>query len=142
MWIIRNEKVRDLVTKLFSETEVSRIYESQKKNPDPWVSFGAKLVQIKVHKSLFNFVHDEYDPEKWNQFPKIRPPYEIKPFSDPISYWLVQDKQGRMKVMGYRFRSRRIGESDWIEPKESFDVVAFRKLPAAYVPEDENETRA
>lgn len=145
MWIISKETIRDLVTKLFSETEISRIYESQKKSPDPWVSFGSKLVQIKVHKSLFYFVHDEYDPDKWNPFPRIQPPCERhyspnNPYR--LSAWLVQDRQGRMKVMDYRYRSFLHGTSGWSETKESFDVVAFRKLPERYQPEPANETRA
>lgn len=135
MWIINDENVATRIYEYISIEALSDLYERCEKYGDFEYIYIAKSGAafpksesefIRVCKRVFEWV--DYDPEEWNQFPKIRPP------KNDVYLVTRKDYYGK-NIVSSVFWDKRVG---WNNLNDS-DVLAFMEYPKPYQKSDEDE---
>lgn len=130
---LKNKEIENALDVIFGKECVENELQRQMSNDSYFLYLsidsedGVKGA-IKVSKSEIERVI-AHDPNDWNPFPQIKPP--------AYCHWLVQFESGEIKVIEYvcqEFSPFSVGDF-WNAPKLS-KVIAFRKLPEPYQPEE------
>lgn len=135
MWIINDENVAKRIYEYISIEALSDLYERCDKYGDfeyIYIAKGGAAFPksesefLRVCKRVFEWV--DYDPEGWNQFPKIQPP------KNDVYLVTRKDYYGK-SIVSSVFWDKRIG---WNNLNDS-DVLAFMEYPKPYQKPDEDE---
>lgn len=121
MWKIKDQVIHSRVCEIITPEQLSELFERCKKYEDfeyLYISNGQGIL-CRIHKSMF--VSDGYEPDTWNKFPEIQPPFEGM-------YLLTEvNPLGRLVVTSSLW-TKEIG---W-HAVNNKDVLAFREFPQPY----------
>lgn len=123
MWKIKDEKTQARVCEMIAAEKLSELFENCKKYADfeyLYISDGHGRLQ-RIHKSMF--VSDGYEPDTWNKFPEITPPFEGRFLVTMVN------TLGRI-IVSSSLWTKDIGWHDAVSDK---DVLAFREYPKPYL---------
>lgn len=122
MWKIKDQVIHSRVCEIITPEQLSELFERCKKYEDFEYLYISNVhgTLHRIHKSMF--VSDEYEPDEWNRFQDIKPPFE--------GMYLVTavNPLGRIVVVTSLW-TKQVG---WHAVGDN-DVLAFREYPQPFL---------
>lgn len=125
MWKIKDKELRRKINQFVTDDEIDQACQGQINDKTGFIALSSESdpngLIIQLDKPNFEFV-DEYNPDNWNKFPQVKPPFE--------GMFLVTtvNPMGRIVVITSLW-TKGIG---WHAVTNN-DVLAFREYPQPYL---------